>query len=137
MKLTGRFSIAGLMVVILVASLALAALRSASATWAGGLFLLTYGVFALALVGAACSGASERAGWLGFALFGLGYLSRAFWYGYATPWLPTTALLNVIRPARLAAYSSPTIGPFDDVTSGSNHGYAASTRLFHVGDVRR
>jgi hypothetical protein len=36
MRLTRRFSIAGLMVVILVASLTLAALRSASATSAGG-----------------------------------------------------------------------------------------------------
>ncbi len=73
MKLPRRFSIAGLMVVVLVCLVGFAALHSGSATWAGGLYLLTYGVLTLAVVGAVCRGASERAWWLGFALFGLGY----------------------------------------------------------------
>ena len=98
MRLPSRFSIAGLMAVVLVSSLSLAALRSGSATWAGGLYLLTYGVLALAVVGAACRGASERAWWLGFALFGFGYLKRASWYGYGASELPTTMLLEIIRP---------------------------------------
>lgn len=61
MRRARRFSIAGLLVVILVSAIGLAALRTHSATWAGGLYLLTYGVLILALVGAACRGASERA----------------------------------------------------------------------------
>ena len=98
MRLPTRFSIAGLMAVVLVSSLGLAALRSGSATWAGGLYLLTQGILVLAVVGAVCRGASERAWWLGFALFGLGYLRGRFFFGFATPKLPTTVLLNLIRP---------------------------------------
>ena len=74
MRIPSRFSIAGLMAVVLVVAIGFAALHSGSATWAGGLYLVTNAVFALAVVGAVCRGASERAWWLGFALFGFGYL---------------------------------------------------------------
>ena len=51
---TPRFSIAGLLGVVLVAAVGMAALRYASEAWAGAMFLLTCGVLALAVVGAAC-----------------------------------------------------------------------------------
>jgi hypothetical protein len=54
MRRPRRFSIAGLMAVVLVSSLGLAAMRSGSATWAGGLYLLTQAILVLAVVGALC-----------------------------------------------------------------------------------
>jgi hypothetical protein len=72
-----RFSIAGLMGAVLTAALGLTALRSASETWAGAALLLTCGVLGLAVVGVVSRAADERAWWLGFALFGWGYLALA------------------------------------------------------------
>src|SRR4051794_21537121 len=92
-----QFSIAGLMGMVLVASIGLAALRPGSETWAGVLFLVTCGVLALAIVGVACRGAGERAWWIGFALFGWGYLALAYWCSAPTPRLPTIALLSALK----------------------------------------
>jgi hypothetical protein len=86
-----RFSIAGLMGLVLVAAIGLAALRTGSEAWAGVMLLLTCGVLALAVVGVFCGAPSERSWWLGFALFGWGYLALAFWslnHG-GSPSLPT------------------------------------------------
>lgn len=99
MRPAPRFTIPGLMVVVLVASLAFAALRTASATWAGGLYLFTHAVLLLALVAAVCRGPSERAWWLGFALFGLVYFRGVSSSGYWSPTLPTSALLHAMRPS--------------------------------------
>ena len=93
-----RFSIAGLMGAVLVAAIGLAALRNASETWAGVMLLLTCGVLALAVVGVVCRAGSERAWWLGFALFGWGYLALAFWswHDASAPELPTLAWLEML-----------------------------------------
>ena len=56
----------------------------------------------LAIVGVVCRDGTERGWWLGFALFGWGYLLLAFWSSLD---LPTTALLHSLQ-ARL----NPTIG---------------------------
>ena len=97
-----RTSIGGLMGAVLVASLALTALRSGSPAWAGATFLVTCGVLALAVVGAVCRAGAARAWWLGFALFGGGYLALAFWsWGGATWWnLPTSTLLGLVSPRK-------------------------------------
>ena len=47
-----RFSITGLMGLVLVAAVGLTALRNANETRAGGILLLTCGILALAVVGA-------------------------------------------------------------------------------------
>jgi hypothetical protein len=94
---TIRFPIAGLMLAVLVVAVALAALRNASETWAGVMFLITCGVLSLAIVGVVCRDGPQRAWWLGFALFGWGYLLLALW---STVNLPTMALLDAIA-ARL------------------------------------
>jgi hypothetical protein len=91
---TIRFPIAGLMLAVLVVALGLAALRNASEIWAGATFLLTCAVLTLAIVGVVCRDQSERAWWLGFALFGWGYLVLAFWSSLE---LPTSALLNWLQ----------------------------------------
>jgi hypothetical protein len=94
---TVRFPIAGLMWAVLVAALGLAALRSSSELWAGATFLATCGILCLAIVGIVCRTDETRAWWLGFALFGWGYLALAFWSPHS---LPTTALLHMLE-ARL------------------------------------
>jgi hypothetical protein len=90
---TFRFPIAGLMGTVLVVAIALAALRNASETWAGVTFLMTCAVLCLAIVGVVCRGGRERAWWLGFALFGWGYLLLSLW---STVNLPTMTVLDVI-----------------------------------------
>ncbi len=99
MRRTIRFSIAGLMGVVLVAAIGLAALRDPTDTWAGVMLLFTCGVLALAVVGVACRAESERAWWLGFALFGWGYLALAYpsWRrGDGPPSLPTMMWLETL-----------------------------------------
>jgi hypothetical protein len=93
-----RFSIARLMGVVLLVALGLAALRDSSEIWAGVLLLLTSGILALAVVGAACRRGADRAWWLGFAVFGWGYLALAFWGAYSSPSLPTMTLLRAVVP---------------------------------------
>ena len=70
-----RFSIAGLMGAVLVAAVGLAALLSASPIWAGTMLLLTYVVLGLAILCAVLRGHARRAWWLGFCVFGWGYLA--------------------------------------------------------------
>ena len=95
-----RFSIAGLMAVVLACGVAVAALRNASETWAGGMLLLTLGWLGAAVLGVTYRREAGRAGWFGFALFGGGYLALAL-----GPWpteqvrsqLPTTLLLDYVH----------------------------------------
>src|SRR5262245_47171917 len=109
-------SIAGLMAMVLVASIGLTALHSGSRTWAGTMFLLTCGVMALAIVGAACRGAGERAWWLGFALFGWGYLALAYSSSAGVPRLPTIALLAALD--RRATLPPPAKAPASGMEAG-------------------
>ncbi len=91
-----RISIARLMGVVLVAALGSAVLRNSSQTSAGIMLLFTCGALMLAVVGVLCRGREERAWWLGFVLFGGGYLALAYWTAaYRNP-LPTITLAEVI-----------------------------------------
>jgi hypothetical protein len=69
-----RFTLAGLMGAVLVAAIGLAALRNPTESWAGEMLLLTCGTLALAVVGAIVRHGTRRTWWLGFGLFGWGYL---------------------------------------------------------------
>jgi hypothetical protein len=91
-----RFSIARLMGVVLVAALGSAALRYSSESSAGVMLLLTVGVLTLAVEGAICRGPNERACWLGFALFGGGYLALAHWMSFSDNTLPTITLADFL-----------------------------------------
>jgi hypothetical protein len=92
-----RFTIAGLMGLVVVVAVGVAALRFASELWAGVLLMLT-----LAVLGAAVLAFHERTGarraWCrGFALFGWGYLALAMgpWASDTiAPRLPTTRGLD-------------------------------------------
>ena len=63
-----RFSIAGLMGIIVLVAIATAALRYASETVAAAVSLMTYLVLALAVVGAVCRRGAGRAWWVGFGV---------------------------------------------------------------------
>ncbi len=95
-----RTSIAGLMGAVLVASLGLTGMRTGSAIWAGTTFLVTCAVLSLAVVGAVCRTGAGRAWWLGFAVFGWGYLVLVFrgWNSAANWNLPTVPLLGWLIP---------------------------------------
>jgi hypothetical protein len=92
-----RFSIVGLMGLVLLAAIGAAGLANPSGPWAGILALLARAVLCLALVGAACRTGAERVWWLGFASFGWIYLGFQFpFFGLAPQKLPTQALLEAI-----------------------------------------
>ncbi len=97
-----RVSIARLMGAVLIAAVGFAALRNLSDAWAGLMLMLTCGVLLMGVVGAVCQGPHERAWWLGFALFGFGYLALTFGKSQLftdAPHLPTEGILNgLLRP---------------------------------------
>jgi len=93
-----RFLIGAVVAVVLVPAIGFVALKRADETWAGAMFVLACGVLGLAVVGAVCRRETERAWWLGFALFGWGYMTLAFWPWEQSPGLPTLPLLDSIGP---------------------------------------
>ncbi len=106
-----RFTIGWLMILVLVLAIGLAALKSGDETWAGVMFLLTCGVLGLAVIGAICCREAERAWWLGFALFGWGYMALAFWFSEYLPKLPTLTLLEVLHAKFIAKPPFNGFGP--------------------------
>src|SRR5689334_886367 len=72
---TFRFTIAGLLGVITVFGIGLAALREASELWDSGLFALTIGVLLVSILLVVHRQEGRRAFWVGFALFGWGYVT--------------------------------------------------------------
>ena len=130
-----RFSIAGLMGVVLIAAIGLAALRSQSPAWAGMLLLTTLAAFCVALVGAFCRRGAARGGWIGFAVFGWGYMSAAFWPSDRWPTLPTESLLEAIAP-RFVGVDGPFPRPMGGMGGvmvgkggGGAGGYATRVRV--------
>ena len=117
-----RMKISGLMAVVLVVAVGLAALRSGSDIWAGAWFLLTCGALALAAVGSVFDTRGARAWWLGFAIFGCGYLVLAFSYPpllLDAPYPPTDSLLR---------FAMPYVGPGPSWLPGA-HGLADNPYL--------
>jgi hypothetical protein len=95
-----RFSIAGLMGVVVIVAVGLAALRKGSEAFAGVIFLTTSGVLGLAVLGAALAEGRPRQIWLGAAIFGTGYMILVFSrepVPHPTPSLPTDQLLSAAR----------------------------------------
>ena len=86
------------MAVVLVTAFGLAAIKNATATWAGSMFVLTCGALALAVVGVVFRGRAERAWWLGFARLSSdgATLALAFWWRPTLPTLPTIAPLDAV-----------------------------------------
>ena len=74
----------------------LAALKSGSDAWSGSIFLLTCGTLALGVVGIACDAPAARRWWVGFTVFGLGYLFLAFGFRLERLELPPLATDQLI-----------------------------------------
>ena len=63
------------------------------------MLLLTCGILTLGVVGAIYRQGTRRAWWLGFSLFGWGYMALwGFWSVGGWPDLPTTSALEILRP---------------------------------------
>jgi hypothetical protein len=93
-----RFSIAGLMGIIVLVALATAALRYASETMAAVVSLVTHGVLALAVVGAVCRTGAQRTWWLGFAALGWIYLGLPFRFFRTSQMFPSRLVLRLLAP---------------------------------------
>jgi hypothetical protein len=109
-----RFTILGLMGLILGLAVSIAALRNADDQWAGALLLTTALLIGAAALGAVYHSGRRRAARLGFAVFGGGYFALAF-LGLSESnltRLPTTWLLRYVhdKVAPAAIYASD---PFD------------------------
>jgi hypothetical protein len=76
-----RVSLRVLMLAILVFGVSVAALRNASAAWAGALLLFTMGLLGAAVLGVVYRREARRAWWLGFGVFGWGYVTLTL-----SPW---------------------------------------------------
>jgi hypothetical protein len=120
-----RFTIAGLMGLVVVVAVGVAALRFASELWAGVLLMLTLGVLGAAVLTFHERAGAKRAWWRGFARFGWGYVALAMgpWASEAiAPHLPTSMGLDALyarmnpqgeegeKDRRLQAY-------FDDIAT--------------------
>jgi hypothetical protein len=112
----------------LVAVAGLAAWRRDRAFGAGTMFLMSWAMLGMAVLGAVFARGRRRAAWLGAASLGLGYMVLAF-SAIGSPELPTNHLLNaVFRPG----------GPGPGV-DGDEHGLGvddASRRLTRALDER-
>src|SRR5262245_35286087 len=72
-----RFTIARLLILILFCGLGFAALREANDLWDSSVLTLTVGVLLVSVLLAIHRPERRRAFWVGFALFGWGYLGSA------------------------------------------------------------
>ncbi len=99
-----RFTILGLMGLVLGMAVAIAALRNADDSWAGGFLLGTPAIIGVVTLGAVYQSGRRRAARLGFAVFGGGYFALAFLglSGQNLAKLPTTWLLDYVH-ARVAS----------------------------------
>src|SRR4051812_16850665 len=91
-----RFSIAGLMVVVLICGVGVAALVNASEMWAGVMTCATLLLLQVAILGAAFRREKKRAFWVGFAVFGWGYLL------FSQNWVPDAFRLPTTRLLAMA-----------------------------------
>jgi hypothetical protein len=69
-----RFTIASLLIAVLFLAVGFAALREASELWSSSIFTLTLGALLISILLAIHRASTARAFWVGFALFGSGYL---------------------------------------------------------------
>lgn len=130
-----RTSIAGLMAMVLLVAIALAALKHPSPVLASALYTLDLGLVGVAVLGGFFCRGTRRRMWAGFAVFAGAYLAVAFaTYSLATPSLLTAWGLSYLDAPRgtvtttgdylaISYFSYPTAPAIDP----------ASLPLFQVG----
>lgn len=116
-----KFSIAGLLVVILSVAFALAALREASDLWDSLVFSLTFGLLAVSVLLALYR---DRPFWLGFAVFGWGYLAASL-VPTIEPRLLTTKALGYVD-SKVPGRGSPLVIRFTTTNGGPAQSVAFS-----------
>ena len=119
-----RFNIASLLVVVLVLGFGFAALRESNELWDSGLFTLTLGVLLVSILLAIHRTESRRAFWLGFALFGWGYLGLSLVPSIESRLITTKALtyLDSKVPGRTQSFFTiqfRDLGPGNQVSVAS------------------
>src|SRR5262245_39725769 len=96
-----RPTILGLMAVVLLAAIGVAALRAATTWWASGIFTTTLTGLAFAALYAVYRRGERWAFWAAFAAFGWGYIVLTFCPGCETtirPCLLMTKMLDGLAP---------------------------------------
>jgi hypothetical protein len=109
-----RFSLAGLMGLVLLLAVAMVALRSANTLWAALVAILVVGALIVAIPCIAQNTGGKRSFWIGFAFVGWSYfiLIYAPWFNsHVGKDLPPTRLLNLLY-SQLVRESSPRIEPW-------------------------
>src|SRR5262245_42557078 len=106
-----RFTIAALMLGVLVCGVAFAALKDSSDAWAGVLLMLTLLLLGASILGVLYRRDGGRAFWAGFALFGCSYMLiqhvPRLWDQAVEP-LPTASLLKYVH-ANAAPHRNPPV----------------------------
>lgn len=134
-----RLPLWSLMVSVVLFALGFAALKNPTQAVAGWMFLGTLGTLLLGFVGMATRRGRARLGYLGFVLFGWGYLALAISTGeLVRPHLPTNLLLDqhkqlFIPPPYLMAGTGPGFEPLTEVDNYSDFhrvGHCLFTLMF-------
>jgi hypothetical protein len=92
-----RITIADLILVVLVAAIGLAAIRSGSAAWAGAMLSITFFTMICSLLGVALGRGTRRIYWSGFATLGWSYLLLMY-----VPWLHEKVGQFLLAPSLFA-----------------------------------
>ncbi len=101
-----RISIRTLMAFVLVSAVGLAALRNATELWAQVMLMTSFLAVGVAVLGASLMRGRERAWWLGFAVFGGGYLALSVGPSVGDPFrqqLVTTHWIGQLRNLMFAS----------------------------------
>jgi hypothetical protein len=101
MRLRPRFTIARMMVLVVVSGLAIAALRIASRPWASVIVTLTVLSLGVSILGVLTAQGKDRAFWVGFTVFGGFYvvLSSGPWFETAVrPRLLSSRVIELLHP---------------------------------------
>jgi hypothetical protein len=108
-----RFSIASLLVVVLVLGMSFAALRESNEIWDSAVLTLTLVILLTSVLLAIHRTGSRRAFWMGFALFGVAYLGLSLVPSVASRLLTTRALayLDSRAPGRSLGFFTFHTGP--------------------------
>lgn len=112
-----RFTIGGLLAVVFVSAIGVAALRSSNEGWDSAVFGLTLLTLAASLILVAQKRERARAFWLGFAIFGWVYLVASLIPPIEAR-LPSTKALTKLDEVRPKASDDPTAGAVVDFVQG-------------------